>query len=490
MNRAERLARLLRVLAAIIAEPGLNPLELAERAGVSDRTLRRDLAELRDLGYDVAYTSGYEVQEKLNLEGRARGKPRRRGDDALLQAVAQAVESAGLWRDTEHVALPAVKRPRPRRSGNAPLLLIPSGELDADFIYAAGFGVEAALYVRFGPDDDVLVTSPLEIERARVQSRARRIVEDREAYGHQAWAQAALPLLRERGISQVRVSPNLRAIHLEELRALGLDVEVDRELFLAERRHKSAEEADAIERAQQAAESAVVEVVRQLAGAEINDGVLWKDGRPLTSERLYALAQLSLGEQGFTCPEMIIAGAPENALPHNRGEGPIKANAPVIIDIFPTSRKTHFSGDLTRTIVVGDVGEDIRRMHAAVLQALDAGIESIAAGVPAKGPHLAVCQVLVDRGYATTSKGFEGPEGVARMNHSTGHGVGLEVHEEPALRQTSEYPLEEGDVVTVEPGLYLTGLGGVRVEDAGIVTQHGFKNFTTLTRSLDPHDYL
>src|SRR5205823_6546288 len=87
MNRAERLARLLRVLAAVIAEPGLNPLELAERAGVSERTLRRDLAQLRDLGYEVAYTSGYEVQEKLNLDGRARRRLRGRGDDALLQGV-------------------------------------------------------------------------------------------------------------------------------------------------------------------------------------------------------------------------------------------------------------------------------------------------------------------------------------------------------------------------------------------------------------------
>ena len=70
MNRARRLARLLRILSAVIAEPGLNPLELAERAGVSERTLRRDLVQLRDLGYEVAYTGGYEVQEKLNLEGR------------------------------------------------------------------------------------------------------------------------------------------------------------------------------------------------------------------------------------------------------------------------------------------------------------------------------------------------------------------------------------------------------------------------------------
>jgi len=490
MNRAERLARLLRVLAAIIAEPGLNPIELAGRAGVSERTLRRDLAELRDLGYEVAYTSGYEVQEKLNLEGRAKGRARGRGDDALLQAVAQAVETAGLWRDTDHSSVLAPKRTRSRKTGPAPIVLIPAGEEDADFIYATGFGVENALYIRFGDQDDVLVTSPLEIDRARAQSRASRIVEDREAYVHQAWANAGAAILHEKGISRARVSPRLGAAHLEDLRAQGLDVEVDRDLFVAERRRKSAEEAASIQGAQSAAESAVVEVVRGLAQAEIKDGILWSNGGPLTSERLYAAAQLRLGEQGYTCPDMIIAGSPECALPHYRGEGPIKANAPVIIDIFPTDRKTHYNGDLTRTVVVGEVSDEVRRMHAAVVQALEAGIESIAPGVAGKEPHLAVCQVLVDRGFGTTTKGYEGPDGVARMNHSTGHGVGLDVHEEPSLRETSDYPLAEGDVVTVEPGVYMLGLGGVRVEDTGMVTAHGFKNFTRLTRSLNPQDYL
>ena len=71
MNRADRLARLLRILSAVIAEPGLNPLELADKARVSERTLRRDLVQLRALGYDVSWTGGYEVQEKLNLEGRS-----------------------------------------------------------------------------------------------------------------------------------------------------------------------------------------------------------------------------------------------------------------------------------------------------------------------------------------------------------------------------------------------------------------------------------
>ena len=490
MNRAERLARLLRVLAAVIAEPGLGPLELAERAGVSERTLRRDLAQLRDLGYEVAYTSGYEVQEKLNLEGRGRKGQRGRGDDALFQAVARAVEVAGLWRDTDREDAPAPRRARARRSGSAPIVLIPTGDADPDFIYATGFAVESGLYIRFAEKEDLLIVSPLEADRARSQARVSKVVEDRQVYINNAWAQLAAKMLRERGISQARVAANLAAAHFQDLHAAGIDAEVDRTLFVAERRRKSAAEAEAIQEAQSAAESAVVAVMRKLAKAEIKDGALWSDGGALTSEKLYAHAQFALGELGFTCPEMIIAGSPGSALPHYRGDGQIMANAPVIIDVFPTSRKTHYNGDLTRTVVVGHAGEQVRRMHAALLQALDAGIESIAAGVRGQDPHLTVCQVLVDRGFGTTTEGFEGPEGVARMNHSTGHGVGLEVHEEPGLRAGNTEPLEEGDVVTVEPGLYLLGFGGVRVEDTGMVTKDGFKNFTSLTRSLDPHDYL
>jgi Xaa-Pro aminopeptidase len=376
-----------------------------------------------------------------------------------------------------------------------PLVLIPSGESDAEFTYASGFPVETGLYIRFGDADDVLVASPLEIDRARVQSKAARKLGFAEAgfvdHGEFAsWPRLAARMLRERGLEEARVSPRLQAAYLEELRSAGVAVEIDRELFKAERRRKSPEEAGFIQAAQRAAEAAVTEVVRQLAHAEIKDGVLWLDGRPLTSERLYARAQLLLGEMGFSCPEMIVAGSPECAMPHFRGEGAIRAGAPVIIDIFPSGRSTHYHGDLTRTVVVGEIPDEIRRMHASVLQALDAGIESIRSGVAGRDVHHAVCQVLVDRGYGTTTKGYEGPEGGPKMNHSTGHGVGLDVHEEPSLRGPNDEPLLEGDVVTVEPGLYLLGLGGVRIEDTGMVTGNGFANFTSLTRSLDPKDYL
>ena len=376
-----------------------------------------------------------------------------------------------------------------------PIVLIPSGDGDADFTYATGFAVETSLYIRFGDGDDVLVTSPLEIERARAQSKATRKLLLEEA-GYEeggpfvSYARLAARMLLERDLEAARVSPRLQAGYLEAMRDAGLDVEVDRGLFQAERRHKSPEEGRFIEASQHAAEAAVVEVVSQLAQADIREGILWLDEKPLTSERLYARASLLLGENGFVCPDMIIAGSPECAMPHYRGEGPIRANAPVIIDIFPASRTTHYHGDLTRTVVVGEVPDEIRRMHAAVLQALDAGIESIKAGASGREVHHGVCQVLVDRGYGTTTKGFEGTDGGAKMNHSTGHGVGLDVHEEPALKGPDENVLMVGDVVTVEPGLYLMGLGGVRIEDTGMVVKDGFKNFTTLTRSLDPRDYL
>ena len=376
-----------------------------------------------------------------------------------------------------------------------PLVLIPSGEADADFTYASGFPIETGLYVRFADGDDVLVASPLEIDRARAQSTARIKLGYAEA-GYEdhgpfaSWARLAAKMLREKGLDAARVSPRLQAAYLEELRATGLTVEIDRDLFVAQRRHKSPEEAAFIQSAQRAAEAALVEVVRMLAGAEIKGGLLWLEARTLTSERLYARAQMLLGEMGFTCPDMIIAGSPECAMPHYRGEGAIRAGAPVIIDIFPSGRASHYHGDLTRTVVVGEIPHEIQRMHAAALQALDAGIESIRAGVAGSEVHNAVCQVLVDRGYGTTTKGFEGPEGVAKMNHSTGHGVGLDVHEEPSLRGPGGDALLEGDVVTVEPGLYLLGLGGVRIEDTGMVTRDGFANFTSITRSLKPADYL
>jgi len=103
VNRALRLARMLRILAVVIAEPGLNPLELAERAGVSERTLRRDLTQLRDLGYEISYTGGYEVQEKLNLEGRSAPRSLGRVYEQQLELLRRQLPKRMAERVTEEV---------------------------------------------------------------------------------------------------------------------------------------------------------------------------------------------------------------------------------------------------------------------------------------------------------------------------------------------------------------------------------------------------
>ncbi len=376
-----------------------------------------------------------------------------------------------------------------------PLLLLAAGHSDADWRYATGMELEQGVYVEFGGGDDVLITPELEYERARAQSRAKEVIDRRQSGWQEsrdhigAWGQVAGHLLRERGVDAVRVSALLPVGYWEALRAVGVEMEIDRELFSARRRRKTAEEASFIHAAQRAAEAACAEVIAYMAVAEIEDELLWLDGRPLTSERLMARAEAALAEIGYVGGEMIIAGAPDNALPHYRGEGQLRANAPVIIDIFPMGKTSGYHGDLTRTVVVGEVPDQLRKMWEASSAALDAALAMLRAGVNGRDVHREACRVLVEHGFGTYTAGFEGPEGGPRMSHSLGHGVGLEVHEAPSLRDL-DYPLEAGDVVTVEPGLYLAGFGGVRVEDTGIVTRDGFTNFTSLTRSLDPRAYL
>lgn len=374
------------------------------------------------------------------------------------------------------------------------LLLFSTGSHDPDFRYACGMDIEQGLYVSFAEGDDWLVVPRLELERAQAQARVGRI-SDRAELGwtedfepHAAWVEVAARVLAERSCKAVRVSPRLPAVYFVQLQRRGLDIEVAEELF-PQRRRKSAQEAAWIRDAQRAAEAACLEIIRCLAAAEpAADGILFLEGRPLSSERLRSRAQMVLGELGHSAAEVIVAGPPDSALPHLRGTGPIRVGGPVVIDLAPRG-EAGYHGDLTRTLVPGGAGAQVRSMHEACLAALESALACLRAGVDGREVHRTVCRVLVERGYGTTTTGFEGSPDGPRMTHATGHGVGLEVHETPPLRDRS-FPLQAGDVVAVEPGLYLPGLGGVRVEDTGMVTAEGFENFTSLPRSLDPGDYL
>lgn len=501
MTDGSRLTRLLRLVAIVVARPGLSSIELAAALGVSERTLSRDLDDLRALGVEVLSDEGYRVQERLPFEGSGPSSLVTRVYDHQLALLLSdlgpdrvEVIRVGVEAAVPEALTAMVSRALPRAGAVTPepMLLFSTGNDDADFLYATGFRVEEALYIRFADGADVLAVAPLELDRARLSSRAHEVVDAYEAIGSsiagnpQGWAGLAASLLSSRA-EAVRVSARLPVAYFQALERAGISPRVDPELLVLERRCKSASEAESIRAAQRAAEAACVSVMAELGAAQIVEGRLELDDEPLTAERLKQSAWARLRELGHTCDDIIVAGGPQSAIPHDRGSGPIPAHAPVIIDVFPRGIGSRYHGDLTRTVIRGEISAQARDMHAAVLAALEKGIATIRAGVSARDVHRAVCQALVDGGYGTVTTGLEGPEGVARMIHATGHGIGLEVHEAPGIRDRDEV-LRRGDVVTIEPGLYLEGWGGIRIEDAGMVTDSGFENFTTLARALTPTD--
>jgi len=177
----------------------------------------------------------------------------------------------------------------------------------------------------------------------------------------------------------------------------------------------------------------------------------------------------------------IVAGGRQACDPHERGHGPLRAHEPIVMDIFPRSQKTGYFGDITRTVVRGHASEAVRKLYDTVYAGQKIAFEKIRAKVKTADVHKAVQKFFVQQGYKTGRRD-------GRMEgffHGTGHGLGLEIHETPRLNATSTEILRPGHVVTVEPGLYYPGIGGVRLEDVALVTAQGAKNLTRFEKALE-----
>lgn len=231
------------------------------------------------------------------------------------------------------------------------------------------------------------------------------------------------------------------------------------------------QEIRAVQRANEAAMAAAVEMIR---AAEIRDGLLVHGGEVLTAERVRAECHRTLVMLGCRAADTIVAPGEQSAQPHQRGSGPLQADGPIVIDIFPEDELSGYFSDMTRTVVRGEPTDEVVAMFEAVRAAKALALGRIRAGVLAAEIHQAVVDLFAERGYAAGASGF---------THNLGHGVGLEVHELPSLGPGAG-PLEAGSVITVEPGLYLPGVGGVRLEDIGLVTTDGFENFTRFPEEL------
>ena len=161
----------------------------------------------------------------------------------------------------------------------------------------------------------------------------------------------------------------------------------------------------------------------------------------------------------------IAAAGPNAALPHHLSAGDPVGSGLLLLDYGCTVDGYH--SDMSRTIwLQGEPGEEIERMHRAVLESQEAGIAAVAPGVTGHDVDEACRAVLREYGYEDL------------FVHSTGHGVGLEIHEGPRLAKSSEDVLVPGNVVTVEPGVYVPGFGGVRIEDMVLVTEEGRRVLT------------
>jgi Xaa-Pro aminopeptidase len=339
----------------------------------------------------------------------------------------------------------------------------------------------------------VLMVGGMELARAKKESRVddvRAFDDDawRERFRsngeHDAYAAAIAGVLNELGAQTTRVEPDFPVAMARALEQHDVSVEVDLALFRRERRQKTAAEQEAFAQTQAAAVAAMRAARGLLAVAEAREGKLWHDDAPLTSDTVIAVIEAELLRRNCYTENTIVASGAGAADPHCTNTGHLDANSGVIIDIYPTSKRTRFCGDMTRTYVVGEPNPTWLSMYEAVRAAQARGLSMVRAGVNGRDIHRAVCQVLYDAGFATTTEGFR-RGGVPTMNHGTGHGVGLEIHEPPRIND-SDQELLEGDVVTIEPGLYSQEHGSVRLEDTVVVTADGHRDLTDIDLDWRP----
>jgi Xaa-Pro aminopeptidase len=270
------------------------------------------------------------------------------------------------------------------------------------------------------------------------------------------------------------------------LRENGITLRADREFFDRRRRAKNASELDGIRRAQRAAEAGMEAACELLRRASQDGGSLSVDGEPLTVERVKAAMDERFIEHGSSSEDFIVAPGAQGALGHEMGHGPIRPNEPLIIDVWPKDRETACFADMTRTFVVGEPPAELVEWHGLVREALDRCIDALRPGVGGREIYDIACDVFEERGFPTARTKEEGKPLLEGFFHGLGHGVGLEVHEEPGMGIASKKELVAGDVVTVEPGLYRQGYGGVRLEDLVLVTEDGAENLTRFSYDLSP----
>jgi len=370
------------------------------------------------------------------------------------------------------------------------LLMVADSEHDANMLYAVRMFVpDPFIYLRMNGKCHV-VMNDLEIDRAREHAKHCKVVSwtrcarQLKAQGCKevTTARVIRLLLKEKRISRVIVPANFPLGLAEELRSLKVKLTVRRRAFFADRERKNAEEVKKISAALMMAEVGLAEGMQALKSAKVGRSrkLIYRNN-PLTSEKLRAIIDTAILQAGGLPANTIVAGGQQACDPHERGHGVLRAGEPIVIDVFPRSQKTGYFGDITRTVVKGRASEAVRALYDAVETGQDIAFRIMRHDIPTATVHDKIQDFFVSRGFKTGQHG-------GRMHgffHGTGHGLGLEIHEGPRVGPGSKEKLRCGHVVTVEPGLYYPGLGGVRLEDVAHVTSNGPRNLTKFEKVLE-----
>lgn len=373
-----------------------------------------------------------------------------------------------------------------------PVLLFGESYHHPNIFYRSGFlAPDPVVLVDRGGDDTTLWTSQLEFGRAQKEARVGRVRCSEElglsellkkaGNEQDGWSLLLQAVCREHDLEQIDVDADFPAIYADQIRQADVDITPRTDLYRRERRIKTAAELQAIEDTENAGMDALQRAIDVIAAADIRDGLLHRDGRPLTGDDLVLTVESRLLELGCTTTDSICAGGPDSADPHRRTSDVLRAGLPIVLDIFPFHKTTRYWGDMTRTVVRGTPPPEVERMWEATREAQQLGVDMIKPGANGRDVHYAICDVFKKHGYGSLPKPYRDIQSDARFIHGTGHGLGLEIHEFPRVADV-DVTLEVGDVVTVEPGLYDPRLGGIRIEDLVVVTETGCRNLTPLPK--------
>lgn len=379
-------------------------------------------------------------------------------------------------------------------TANAPVLLFGETYHHPNILYRTGFlAPDPVIVVDGGGHDTTLWVSVLEEGRARKEARVAAVRSTaelgvaekmRRAGSEQdGWSLLLEEVCRAHALTAVTVDSDFPAVIADHLRAHDVEVRPRTDLYRRERRIKTHAEIDLLERTEQAGMEGVQRAIDIIAAAEVVDGLLCRDGVPISGRDLILAVESRMLELGCGTEDSICCGGPESADPHRASSDVLRAGLPIVLDIFPFDKRTRYWGDLTRTVVRGETPPEVEGMWDAVLEAQQAGLDAVRPGANGRDVHYACCDVFKEHGYASLPEPYRHIDSQARFIHGTGHGVGLEIHEYPRVGDV-DVTLEPGDIITIEPGLYDPRFGGIRIEDLVVVNEDGYRNLTPLPKIL------